>query len=192
MAPSPFQAEFRVLIGPDWVPLPFLEGLEAEAVDMYLRRPSVTCCSFQGGFFIDVGGHPFSDDGSVDEFWMTWSWFFALKALLDGAAETGANPWEESHMRLWRQGDVLSMEDRSASEKPLSPRVEVAFLPFAQSLARQGLAFLAWAERVLAALDAREPPVPDSVKAEFRQSLTLPRDVLEDVASKVGVTATGR
>ncbi|WP_043321462.1 hypothetical protein [Corallococcus coralloides] len=191
MAPSPFQAEFRVLIGPDWVPLPFLEGLEAEAVDMYLRRAPVTCCSFQGGFFIDVGGQPFSDDGSVDELWMTWSWFFALKALLDGAAETGVHPWEESHMRLWRQGDVLSMEDRSASEKPITPRVEVAFLHFAQSLARQGLAFLAWAERVLAALEAREPPVPEALKTEFSRALRLPRGVLEEVASRVGVTASG-
>ncbi|RKH35882.1 hypothetical protein D7Y13_00755 [Corallococcus praedator] len=64
MAPAPFQVEFRVLIGPDWAPLSFLEGLEADAVDMYFRHPSVTCCSFQGGFFIDVGGRPFSDDGS--------------------------------------------------------------------------------------------------------------------------------
>ncbi|NOK15882.1 hypothetical protein [Corallococcus carmarthensis] len=185
MAPSPFHAEFRVLIGPDWVPLESLEGREAEAVDMYLRHPSVTCCSFQGGFFIDVGGHPFTDDGSVDEFWMTWSWFVALKALLDGAEETGAHPWEESHMRLWRQGEVLSMEDRSASDQPLTPRVEVMFLPFAQSLARQGLAFLAWTERVLAALDAREPPVSAALKAEFHGALKLPRDVLLEVASKV-------
>lgn len=187
MAPSPFQAEFRVLVGPDWVPLAFLEGLEAEAVDMYLRRPVVNCCAFQGGFFIDVEGRPFSDDGSVDEFWMTWSWFFGLKALLDGAEEAGVHPWEESHMRLWRHGEVLSMEDRSALDEPMTPRVEVAFLPFAQSLARQGLAFLAWSERVLAALAEREPPVPDALKAEFIQALTLPRDVVEEVASKAGV-----
>ncbi|RKH89459.1 hypothetical protein D7Y21_10585 [Corallococcus sp. AB045] len=83
------------------------------------------------------------------------------------------------------------MEDRSASENPISPRVEVAFLPFAQSLARQGLAFLAWAERVLTAVDAREPPVPAALKTEFSRALNLPRDVLEEVASKVGVTATG-
>ncbi|RKH15435.1 hypothetical protein D7V97_00130 [Corallococcus sp. CA053C] len=140
-----------------------------------------------GGFFIDVGGQPFSDDGSVDEFWMTWSWFFALKALLDGAEDTGAQPWEESHLRLWRHGEVLSLEDRGPSDKPLTPRVEVAFLPFARSLARQGLAFVAWTERVLLALDTREPPVPEALRQEFVTALRLPRDVLEEVAAKVGL-----
>ncbi|MCP3063850.1 hypothetical protein LXT21_34250 [Myxococcus sp. K38C18041901] len=186
MSASPFRADLRVFVEQRWVGLADLQGLEREYLDEVLQQPRVSCCSFVGGFFIDVGGVAFSDEDSVDEFWMTWSWFFALDTLLDGADEAQAGPWEESALRLWRLGDVLAMEDRSASGAPTTPRVQVALHPFARSLARQGLEFLALGERLLAQFDARSPPVPAPVRLEFERALRLPRDIVERVAAKSG------
>ncbi|WP_426745175.1 hypothetical protein VZQ01_27950 [Myxococcus faecalis] len=184
-APS-FRADLRVFVKQRWVGLADLQGLEREYLDDVLRRPRVSCCSFVGGFFIDVGGVAFSDEDSVDELWMTWSWFFALDKLLDGADEARTAPWEESAMKLWRHGDTLVLEDRSASGTPITPRVEVELRPFSRSLARQGLEFLALGERLLAQLDARSPPVPAPVRLEFERALRLPRDIVERVAEKSG------
>jgi hypothetical protein len=187
MAPSTFRAVFRMLVESKWVPLADLEGLEQEVVDDVLRHAQVGCCSFQGGFFIEVNGVTFSDEASVDELWMTWSWFFALRKLLDGAEAAEAGPWEESRLQLWRRGEVLAMEDRSAGGRVLTPRVEVELLPFAQSLARQGRELLALSDRLLGVLDAREPPVPAPVRQAFVDAFNLPRDVVEEVAAKAGL-----
>jgi hypothetical protein len=79
MAPSTFRAVFRMLVESRWVPLADLEGLEQEVVDDFLRHAQGGRCSFQGGFFIEANGVTFSDEASVDELWMTWSWFFVIR-----------------------------------------------------------------------------------------------------------------
>ena len=63
------------------------------------------CCSMQGGYLITVDGKPWNSSGGIDEFWMSFSWMFALGRLLkstDNPSKAKAGPWEESDLDLLR------------------------------------------------------------------------------------------
>jgi hypothetical protein len=57
---------------------------------------NLRCCSMQGGFFIDIDGVPWSDESTVDEFWMTLGFIRALDEILRGATGVtcAPGPWE--------------------------------------------------------------------------------------------------
>jgi hypothetical protein len=102
------------------------EGIAALVVDAYLATPHLTCCSFQLGFHVDVDGVPWSDEGTLDEPRMTWSWVRALTELCGGAGAAHAVPWEESSLTLVREGDVVTMEDVHGSGRVSMRRVAVS------------------------------------------------------------------
>lgn len=123
----------------EWVLARDLLGAEDQLVDAYLTRTRLSCCAIQMGFFIDVDGNRWSDDGTVDEPWMTMTLLEALGDLLasDVAAAT-ACPWEESSMRLERRGERLVMVDVHHSGNVSLPRVEVPFRAFLAEMHREG------------------------------------------------------
>jgi len=137
-----FQIEFKILLGDDdrdddWVALDQLIGNSAYIVDFFAdaeRKHS----DFQGGFFIDVDGKPWSDDGAVDEIRMTRTWFDALKKILNGRETAEAHPWEESRLTLKRGGDALEMEDIHYSGRVSLPRVTVPFYEFTAQMLKEG------------------------------------------------------
>ena len=93
-----------------WVSIDtFLHNVEP-LIDNYISLENPTCCEFKGGFFIDIDGNPWNNEGYVDEFWMTVNWFWALNKLLEnGIAKFG--PWEQSEMVLERYGDEVLIKD---------------------------------------------------------------------------------
>ncbi|KER09085.1 MAG: hypothetical protein HY22_13770 [[Candidatus Thermochlorobacteriaceae] bacterium GBChlB] len=67
---APLKITFKVYLEAQerWTPATELLGRAESVVDSYLRLNHLTCCSFQGGFFIDIDGKPWSDESTVDEF----------------------------------------------------------------------------------------------------------------------------
>ncbi|MEJ7599375.1 MAG: hypothetical protein WKG01_15825 [Kofleriaceae bacterium] len=122
-----------------WVAARDIAGLESLLLDHYLALGHLTCCSIQVGYFIDVDGRAWSDDGTVDEPWMTMTFLKAVGDLLaSDTADARAHPWEESSMRLVRRGDLLVMEDVHGSGSVSMPRVEVPFHELVEGVRREG------------------------------------------------------
>lgn len=144
-------------------------------LDGYLRRPSLTCCSFIGGFRIDVDGS-WWNDGGIDEFWMSATWPTALADVLEqgegGAA--GGPAWEESTLMLTHRGVRLWLDDAAARTWP---PVDVALRPFAESVLREAKLFQRLMRAFDAAVIAREAQLPgadDAGKlAVVRENLVL-------------------
>ncbi|MFT3764243.1 MAG: hypothetical protein QM820_01785 [Minicystis sp.] len=136
--------EFGLLAGGAWRPLDEVTGRAPELVSSWLAEDRLSCCSFQGGFFIDIDGEPWSDDGTVDEYWMTVSWFAALAALLGGEETFGptSGPWEESQLVWRREGDDVVMEDIHHSGSVAMKKVRVPLRPLAERVAAEGRRFL--------------------------------------------------
>ncbi len=128
------------LVDDAWVPATSLVGREVALVDSYVNAEHISCCSFQVGFFIDVDGVPWSDGGTVDEPWMTMSWFYALLTLLGGDDHAGptTGPWEESRLTWALTGDRLAMEDVHHSGRVSMRRVEVSFVDLARRICEGG------------------------------------------------------
>jgi hypothetical protein len=134
--------EFRVLQGEDFVRIDRIDP--ASLVDAWVARPRLSCCSFQGGLFVDIDDKPWSDDGCVDEFPMTLFWFHGIAALDAGAttfgewtdgpgtlrSRFGYGPWEESNLALRREGDGLAMVDVHHSGSVSMRRVVVDYTDF--------------------------------------------------------------
>lgn len=126
--------EARVRLAERWVTITEPRALAERCLDGWRVDPRLRCCSFQGGFFIDVNGQPWSDDGTLDEFPMTMCWFEALAALMEGASTFGPayGPWEESRLTWTRDGDLLWMEDIHYSGGVSMRLVGVAFSEFVE------------------------------------------------------------
>ncbi|MCS6814922.1 MAG: hypothetical protein NZ772_15305 [Cyanobacteria bacterium] len=107
-------------------------------LDDYLGQQRLTCCSFQGGFAIDVDGVRWNE-GGIDEFWMTMHWFEGLNRVLRGGAIATAvtSVWEESWLVLHRHGDTLTFHDGYAPPF-VHPPVSVNLWAFAACLLRAG------------------------------------------------------
>jgi len=94
----------------EWVSIDkILDNLEP-LIDSYLNLDNPSCCEFQGGFFIEIDGNPWNDEGYVDEFRMTHNWFWALNKLLENDIAR-FSPWEESEMYLERNADGVLIKD---------------------------------------------------------------------------------
>lgn len=98
---------FRIMMRDKLVPVDELLIDPKKLLDHYLSIPRerLTCCSFQGGFCIDVNGKPWNgdapDDYCIDEFWMTLHWLMALEEVLTWTK--GINRvtfWEESQATI--------------------------------------------------------------------------------------------
>jgi hypothetical protein len=148
-------------------------GREEALVDVYLTEERLTCCSFQAGFFIDVDGVPWSDDGTVDEPWMTLVWFHALRDLLRGSPDTGpmTGPWEESRMTWSLVGDTLAMVD------DVAPRVEVPFEDFATRLFEEGRLLASIARTVRASVERRRALTSDPTIREKLDTIAKALDL---------------
>jgi hypothetical protein len=155
--------EFRFRFGPDdWRLLDELEP--ATLLDQWLAESRLTCCSMQGGFFIDIDGQVWSDDSTVDELWMTMAWFRALGALAGGAESYGPTlgPWEESRLTWRRNGARVTMVDIHHSGIVAMAEVTVELGDLGRHVAGVGARFAAFArelKRLVAArlADAAEP-----------------------------------
>jgi len=139
-----FKVDFKIFAGnedDDWFSVDQLLGESKYLVDYYLSIENLHCCNFQGGFFIDIDGKPWSDEGTVDEFWMTVTWVGALKEIWDGKEIAKAYPWEESNLTLKRIGDELELEDVHLSGPIAMPKVRVPLFEFAGQIFRENKKF---------------------------------------------------
>lgn len=138
-----------------WLPVIHAARHNTTLIADWLQNERLTCCDFQGGFLIDVENRRWND-GCVDEFWMTVSWFAALHRLLDGEPTATAVVWEEGQLHLERSGDTLTMYETRWTADFCSP-VTVSFADFTQQIAREGLHFAAWVRALHAELTANHP-----------------------------------
>ncbi len=132
-----FRLIFKVAWGEAWVPIEQC----IDDLDGLLDANLADCCAFQGGFFIDIDGQPWSTDGTVDTFGMTATWFAALRLLQEGSARQQVWAWEESRLTLTRRGDQLEMEDVHHSGMVAMSQVVVPFGPFSAAVLRAGKQF---------------------------------------------------
>ena len=130
------------LVGIEWMPIEFAPLYNDKLIQHWLDGERLTCCDFQGGFEIDVDGK-FWNDGCVDEFWMTMSWFYALEAFLNGETEREISVWEESRLVLKRDGDALTMYEVRHLPDTCQP-VTVSFRELAAQMCSEGRVFAAW------------------------------------------------
>jgi hypothetical protein len=153
------RVEFQVgvLVAGEWLwrPVDDLLGHADGLVDQYLQIENLHCCDFQGGFFIEVDGRPWNDAATVDEFWMTMTWFYALREILLGKPSAKAFPWEESQLVLARRGSRLEIEDWHHAAGPVCPKVALDLADFTRQMLREGRKFGALMAEVQAEVTAR-------------------------------------
>jgi hypothetical protein len=99
-----------------------------------LKVDRLRCCVLKGGFRITIDGHVWNEH-AIDEMSVAYSWLRAFEALLNGATEAQAWPWEESNLRLFREGDRVRMEDISWSGAVVCTPVVVPLIETALALA---------------------------------------------------------
>lgn len=137
---------------------PLLDEVEP-LLDAYLAEERLSCCSIQGGFFVDVDGVPWSDEGTVDEPHMTNVWFHMLRELLAGATHTGGmGPWEQSQLVVERRGATIVMVDGPTTKgSPAMRRVELDFVSFFLAIVEGGRGFRALSAKLREAVAKRRP-----------------------------------
>lgn len=173
---------------------PLLGEVDA-LLERYLAAPNLSCCSIQAGFFVDVDGEPWSNDGTVDEPYMTTTWFHALRDLLGGAARTGPGhgPWEQSLLTFERHGASLVMVDGPATKDgrpPAMRRVVLDFVSFFSSVIEGGLVFRALSAELRAACERRRAAADAELRARLdvvtgNVFLEGDLDDLEDLAARL-------
>ncbi len=172
--PTPLDITFKISIGTkdiSWMPVKELLGRAAFVVDSYLSHDRLTCCIFKGGFFIDIDGKPWSDESTVDEFWMTMSWLAALNRIFDGAEQANAFPWEESQMTLTRIGDELELQDvLHYSGAIVLPKVRVPIREFSQQILAESAKFAKLVAELKADVERRRRlGVSEAVEQKFKE-----------------------
>ena len=183
--------EFRIELDDEWLPV---RDVDPQAfIRHFGKMPGLSCCSFQAGFFITIGGEPWNDEETVDEFGNAKTWIGAIEAILlhDRESWVSVWAWEESDCRIRRQGQELLLEDKYSSGSAACPRVTTSFRSFAKQLLAESRAWQVFAARLLAALDrvdvteypqenlavlAREVSVP-----EFRQRLDRLEALIDEI-----------
>ncbi len=169
---APLKITFKVYLEAQerWTPATELLGRAELVVDSYLRLNHLTCCSFQGGFFIDIDGKPWSDESTVDEFHMTMTWLHALTHLFEGAPQAKAAPWEESGMTLTRIGDELELQDVHYSGAIVLPKVRVPMNEFARLMYAESAKFANLVAELKADVERRRRlGVSEAVEQKFKE-----------------------
>ena len=165
-----------------------LDALSSKAiVDSYLSIKNLRCGHFQGGFFINVDGEPWSDDGTVDEFWMTATWFPALKELLSGYYTAHATPWEESNLTLQRTENEITLEDTHASGLISMPKITLPFFEFTQEMIRHAEKFTALLNNIRREVQNRRTNgVSEEIEMKLKEiENNLPENIEQDVQALV-------
>ena len=186
-----FQIDFKIRSADrdhSWISVDQLNGKSSAWVDGYLRVENLHCCDFQGGFFIDVDGQPWSDDGTVDEFWMTVTWFTALKEILAGKSIAKAYPWEESNLTLTRAGDELTLEDVHSSGQVAMPKIDVSLFEFVEGILREGEKFSALVNEIRREVKARHAgDVSDEIEVKLKE---IEKNLPEALEQEIQALAT--
>jgi|GEM_PF-3394256 len=184
--------EFKIFIGKTeskWVNIRQLLGESPFVVDYYINIKNLNCCCFQGGYFIDIDGSPWSDDGTVDEFWMTESWLSALNSIFDGQSTAGAAPWEESNLSMKREGDVLELVDISHGGRITMSKVAVPLFAFTEQMLRESKLFCTWVDEIRDEINTRRASgVAEEVEVKFKEiEKQLPGEAFRrDIETLVG------
>jgi len=181
-----FNIDFKIIVGDldeDWTSINQLLSERQYLVDYYLSIENLHCCDLQGGFFIEIDGQPWSEGGSVDEFWMTISWFKALKELLDGKEIANAHPWEESRLTLKRSGDTLELEDIHASGRISLPKVRVPLFEFVEQIVQESAKFSQLVNALREEIKSRRAAgVSEAVEVKLKEiEQNLPEKLEEDL-----------
>ena len=113
------QIHFRLTANGKQFPTEYWLGNVAALVDYYLNKTRLTCCDFQAGYCIDVGGKRWNGDKEgydFDEPWMTMAWLDGLIIIFGSSVEKTAVPfWEQSNATLKRvDKNILEIEDMAA------------------------------------------------------------------------------
>jgi hypothetical protein len=149
-----------------WLPVTAAPPQVAALVEDWLREDRLTCCSFQGGFWITINGQEWNQR-TTDEFWMTLSWLRGLSLLLNGETHAVVYFWEEGALNLERDGDVLMMAEHERHQQhtpDFCPPVLVSFMDFVRQIARESQLFAEWM-RALHSEIARRHPLDDVLNA---------------------------
>jgi hypothetical protein len=144
-----------------WLPVKYAPLYLEKIVNNYLAKPSLTCCSFQGGFVIWVDEQCWNDY-TVDEFSMTMHWYLAYEELLKqgGQAKTTTWVWEESSLNLQRAEDSLLMyEERYALFNSCLP-VTVNFWEVGRQLVSEGRYYVSYIQAIQQLLATYYPLEP--------------------------------
>jgi hypothetical protein len=149
-----------------WLPITADARYLPMLIEDWLHEDRLTCCSFQGGFWITIDGSEWNER-TTDEFWMTMNWLQGLTQMLKGATHARVHFWEESALSLERHGDTLTMAEHERHRQHVPnfcPPVKVSFTEFVQQIARESLLFAAWV-RALHSEIARRLPLDDAMNA---------------------------
>jgi hypothetical protein len=169
------EVTFKIARADQWVPIEQCLDDISGTVENNLED----CCAFEGGFFIDIGGLPWSGDGTVGDFGMTASWLHALKLIWDGSGRASVWAWEESRLTLIRNESLLEMEDVHITGLVAMPKVVVPLAEFTAHIVREGEKFAMLVRRLQAELVRRqrsENSFEDEQKLQQLAS-SLPSDI---------------
>jgi hypothetical protein len=146
------------------VPVVALLERAPDLVAHYLEKPRLTCCSFQAGFRVWVDGRWWLE--GVDEPAMSMNWVRAVADLVNEPPQNEVHTyvWEESQLKLRREGEWLRLVDEAAPQ--LYPPVWVSLRPFVRDLWLGARAFDRLASGVAAEV-ARRGGTPEKL-AELR------------------------
>ena len=177
--PKTIRVTFTVLLRDEWVPLDTCSDDIGGTVDGYLAEDRLSCCAFQGGFLFEVDGVPWNDDGAIDEFRMTMTWFGALNRLCQGDGKQEVWAWEESRLTLIREGMWLDMDDIHHSGHVVMPRLRVPFVAFTEEVLREATRFAGFVWDIREEVNRRRSAgVSDDVEHKLAEiARNMPADI---------------
>jgi hypothetical protein len=178
---------FTVLVGTEddeWYPAELCVDDIPWVLDTYLSQERLSCCSMQGGYFMELDGASLVDGSAVDEFRMTMTWFPALANLCRDSRREQVWAWEESGMTLTRDGTWLDLEDKCL------PRMRVPFVAFTEEALREAQHFAEFVRRLGAEVARRRStasePALDEVVAHLPTDLDQQLTALRSALARVG------
>eukprot|EP00026_Physarum_polycephalum_P019182 Phypoly_transcript_21065.p1 GENE.Phypoly_transcript_21065~~Phypoly_transcript_21065.p1 ORF type:complete len:216 (+),score=39.57 Phypoly_transcript_21065:45-650(+) len=124
----------------------------SEMFEHYATSERLSCCGLQGGFIIKVNKKLWNYTGCLDEFWMTATWFSGLVKLLesnDPKATSGAFPWEESHVEMQRDGDIVNIRDGSPPNYSAGKPTDVNLWQLVNGLLQEGKIFHSYLRKLV-------------------------------------------
>lgn len=125
-------ARYEFCVDDRSIPALDLVGNPAFLLDYYLHIDDLSCCSVLGGFVIDADGQVAM--GVTDEVSMSQSWLPAIIRLQRGERSVDVRPWEESHLTLTRNGDLVQMEDVLDSGTVVCAKVQFLLEDFVRAM----------------------------------------------------------
>jgi len=174
-----------------WLPVKYAPLYLERIVKNYLANPSLSCCSFQGGFVIWVDEQCWNDY-CIDEFSMTMHWYGAYEKLLrEGEqAKTTTWVWEESSLNLQRaENSLLMYEERSSLFNSWLP-VTVNFWEVGRQLVSEGRYYVSYIQAIQQLLTTYYPlehlrqvdqVFKENNRAGYNSTATTPEEKLSQI-----------